>query len=243
MRIAVIFLLSTSIKKDLGSAEAEVYRFLEQSMFLKLEYIVKKSTEKPGTKRVVFINGKHLYLRPPSKSDLPNFVRWFNDPEVWIFLNRIYPMTEMAEEKWLERLAERTNDIVLVIVLKGRTPVQDRPIGTIGIHGIERENGVATTGAVIGEKDCWNKGYGTEAKMILLEYAFNTLNLRKIYSRVLAINPRSRAYSEKCGYVIEATLPKAHFRNGCYIDGYILAVYADTWRVLWAKVKRKYLPK
>lgn len=114
-------------------------------------------------------------------------------------------------------------------------------LGTIGIHGIERENGVATTGAAIGEKDCWGKGYGAEAKMILLEYAFNTLNLRKIYSRVMSINPRSRAYSEKCGYVLEATLPKHHFRQGRCVDEYILAVYADTWRAFWDKFGRKYL--
>ena len=204
---------------------------------------MKKPKEKTSSTRVVFINGKRLYLRPPCKSDLPYFVRWFNDPEVRIFLNQIYPMTESGEEKWLEGLVERKNDIVLVIVLKGKTPMQDRPIGNIGIHGIERENGVATTGAAIGEKDCWEKGYGTEAKMILLDYAFNTLNLRKVYSRVLAINPRSRAYSEKCGYVLEAALPKAHFRQGKYVDECILAVYADVWRELWKKDCSKYLPK
>lgn len=203
---------------------------------------MEKTTGKPSAKRVIFINGKRLYLRPPCKSDLPCFVRWFNDPEVRVFLNQTYPMTESGEEKWLENLAEKKNDIVLVVVLKGGTPAQDRPIGNIGIHGIDRESGVATTGAAIGEKDCWSKGYGTEAKMILLEYAFNTLNLRKIYSRVLAINPRSRAYSEKCGYVLEATLPNSHFRNGCYVAEYILAVYADVWRALWEKTKRTYLP-
>lgn len=203
---------------------------------------MKKSKEKKSVTRVVFIDGKRLYLRPPQKSDLPLFVRWFNDPEVTVFLKRRYPMTESGEEKWFEGLAERKNDIVLTVVLKGRTPAQDRPIGNIGIHGIERENGVATTGAVIGEKDCWSKGYGTEAKMLLLEYAFNTLNLRKIYSRVLAINPRSRAYSEKCGYVLEATLPKSHFRQGRYVDEHVLAVYADVWCALWNKSKREYLP-
>jgi RimJ/RimL family protein N-acetyltransferase len=151
-------------------------------------------------------------------------------------------MTTWAEKKWLERLAERGNDVMLVIVLKGKTLAQDRPIGTMGLHGIDRVNGVATTGAAIGEEDCQGKGYGTEAKMLLLEYAFNTLNIRKVYSRVFSINPRSRAYSEKCGYVLEATLPNSHFRMGRYVDEHILAVYADQWRALWKKVGRKYLP-
>lgn len=193
-------------------------------------------------RRIIFIEGNRLYLRPPSKRDVHFFLRWFNDPEVSIFLNSIRPMTETAEEKWVERLDERRNDIVLVIVLKGASPEADRPIGTMGIHSIEHASGVATTGTAIGEKDCWGKGYGEEAKMLLLNYAFNTLNLRKIYSHVLAINPRSRAYSEKCGYALEATLRKHHFRNGTYVDEYILSVYRDAWQRLWNKKKRRFLP-
>ncbi|MDO8623984.1 MAG: GNAT family protein [bacterium] len=207
-------------------------------------FFERKHYEKTADKnsRVVFLEGKHLYLRPPQLSDVPYFVRWFNNPEITRFLNQRYPMSEMEEKKWLENLSNRNGDIILVIVLKGKTPAKDRPIGNIGIHRIERENGVATTGAAIGEKDCWEKGYGTEAKMILLNYAFDTLNLRKIYSKVFAYNGRSRRYSEKCGYVLEATLPKHHFRNGAYVDELILAVYAETWRVLWKKTKKKYVP-
>ena len=192
-------------------------------------------------KRVVFIDGKRLYLRPPQESDLPLFVRWFNNPEIRVFLGQTHPMTEWSERKWLERLAEKGNDVVLVIVLKGKMPKQDRPIGTMGLHGIDHKNGLATTGAAIGESDCQGDGYGPEAKMILLEYAFNTLNLRKIYSRVLAFNCNSLKYSEKCGYVLEATLPKHHFRMGRYVDEHILAVYADSWRMLWKKTRHKYL--
>lgn len=151
-------------------------------------------------------------------------------------------MSHESEKKFLEQHAEMKDNILLIIVLKGRTAKQDRAIGTIGIHGIERESGVAMTGAAIGEKDLWKQGYGTEAKMIFLEYIFNSLNLRKIYSHVLDTNPRSRGYSEKCGYELEATLPKHHFVEGRYVDLHILAVYADVWRALWEKTKRKYLP-
>ena len=165
-----------------------------------------------------------------------------NDPDIRIFVNRRYPLGAKEEERWIERLAELKNDTVLMIVLKSEIPVNDIPIGTIGLHNIERENGVATTGAVIGEKKCWSQGYGTEAKMILLNHAFNTLNLRKIYSRVLALNPRSRKYSEKCGYTHIATLPDKHFRDGRYVDEHILEVNADTWRVLWGETKENFLP-
>lgn len=195
-----------------------------------------------SAQRVVFIDGKLLYLRPPCMSDLPLFVRWFNDPEIRGFINRQNPLSDEGEKKFIEQLAEKSDNIVLAIVLKGKTPKEDRPIGTIGIHNVERGNGITTTGAAIGERDCWGKGYGTAAKMIFLEHLFNTLNFRKIYSHVLSTNIRSRVYSEKCGYVLEATLPKHHFRKGSYVDVHILAVYADTWRPIWEKAKRTYLP-
>ncbi|MFZ1075171.1 MAG: GNAT family protein [Minisyncoccia bacterium] len=196
----------------------------------------------PSTERVVFLDGNRLYLRPHCASDVPLLVRWMNDPNIRIFVNRRYPLGAKEEERWIERLAELKNDIVLMIVLKGQTPADDRPIGNIGLHNIELENGIATTGAVIGEKECWGKGYGTEAKMILLNHAFNTLNLRKIYSRVLALNPRSRRYSEKCGYTLIATLPDKHFRDGRFVDELVLEVNADTWRMLWEETKERFLP-
>ncbi|HUY62362.1 MAG TPA: GNAT family protein [Candidatus Paceibacterota bacterium] len=194
--------------------------------------------------RVVFLEGRRAYLRPPQESDIPLLLRWFNDPGVRKFLGRLYPMTEAQEKKFIMRtFDEARNNLVFIIVLKGASPERDRPIGTMGLHQIEWHNGVATTGAAIGEKSCWEKGYGTEAKMLMLEYAFNALNLRKIYSRVLATNHRSNAYSKKCGYTHVATLPERHFRDGRYVDEHILEVRAETWRALWERSRKKFLPK
>lgn len=192
----------------------------------------------------MFIEGKRVYLRPMEKSDLPNLVRWFNDPQVMKFLGRRYPMSAVEEEAWLNTVRDPLKQgVAFMVVVKGKTPEKDRPIGTMGLHNIEIENGIATTGAAFGEKDCWGKGYGEEAKMLLLDWAFGNLRLHKIYSRVMANNPRSRRYSEKCGYVLEATLPSHFFRNGERVDEWILAVYADEWRKLWEKNKHTFIKK
>ena len=76
--------------------------------------------------------------------------------------------------------------------------------------------------------------------MILLKYAFHTLNLRKIYSHVYAFNGRSRAYSEKCGYQLEATLKEDTFIDGKFVDKLILSVYRADWEPLWEKFLEKY---
>ncbi len=48
------------------------------------------------------LKGQKVVLRPVKRSDIPNFLKWFNDPEVIQYLTMYLPMTEMAEEKWID---------------------------------------------------------------------------------------------------------------------------------------------
>jgi len=81
----------------------------------------------------------------------------------------------------------------------------------------------------------WGKGYGTDAKMTLLNHAFNVLNLRKIRSEVVDYNERSLSYSLRCGYQIEGRKKAEVFRHGEYRDIVQLAVFREEWLVLWER--------
>lgn len=184
--------------------------------------------------RVVFLKGRKTVLRPVAEDDLKHFVVWMNDPEVRIFIQRFLPMTSMEEKEWLESLKKHSDkDIILII------QIGNKPIGVIGIHKIDWISKIGTTGAVIGEKSFWGKGYGTDAKMILLNYAFNTLGLRKVMSQVKAFNRRSLAYSIHCGCKIEGRLRKQHFVNGRYYDEIILGLFRGEWLPYWRKYNEK----
>lgn len=185
-------------------------------------------------KTLVFRAGHKVNLRPPLKKDLPLLVKWINDPEVTHFLSINFPMLEKDEEKWLERMPEqKQTDVTLILTLKN-----GKAIGVMGLHQINWVNGTATTGAIIGEKAYWGKGYGSEAKMLLLDYAFNRLGLRKICSNVLAFNGRSKRYSEKCGYQEEARRKAQFFRDGVFHDEIWLAVFRENWLPLWKKYQK-----
>ena len=184
--------------------------------------------------QVVFLKGRNVSLRPVEKTDLPIIVRWINDPEVRFFLEAYLPQNNKDEEEWLERLSKRKpDDITLLIVKTG-----GEPIGVMGIHNIKWRDRVATTGALIGAKECWGKGLGSEAKLLLLDYAFNTLNLRKICSNAIAYNERSIRYSLRCGYKEEGKL-KAHiFRAGEYHDLVQLAIFRENFKPVWEKYQK-----
>lgn len=181
----------------------------------------------------IFLVGKNINLRPFSRDDIPTLTRWINDPEVRVFLTATLPQTEKQEEEWFNKLGSDDKNIVLAIETK-----EGRLIGSMGIHGINWRDRVATTGALIGEKDYWGKGYGTDAKMVLLHYAFNTLNLHKICSAVIVYNKRSLQYSLHCGYRIEGKRRKHIFKKGKYWDLIELGLSREEWLPIWRRYKR-----
>lgn len=172
-----------------------------------------------------------MLLRPLRKeTDLEACLRWINDPEVNHYLKIYLPMPAQGEAEWFDSIAKSRSDIVLAIeTLTGKF------IGTMGLHRINWKDRVATTGALIGEKEYWGKGYGTDAKMILLDYAFNTINLRKICSSVFSFNKRSLRYLLHTGYKVEGVRRKQIFKQGKYWDEIILGLFRQDWLPAWER--------
>ena len=122
--------------------------------------------------------------------DIEYFLKWFNDPEVIQYLSMYLPMTEMAEEQWLEGLPARANTNVHFVIeaVSGDTTC---PIGTTGLSNISPKDHSAQFGIAIGDKDYWSRGYGTEAARLIIRYGFEQLNLHRISSFAYAFNERS----------------------------------------------------
>ncbi len=192
-----------------------------------------KTSQKPrdaGQSGVVFLRGKKTILRPLEERDLPLLTRWINDSEISQFLIVYLPMSAESEKEWFLKLKDRKDQITLGVCLLDGTL-----IGVMGTHEIDWKDRVTTTGAFIGDKRYWGKGYGTDAKMQLLDYIFNTLNLRKVLSTVVAFNARSLAYSKHCGYVVEGIRRSQIFRNGRYWDLVELGLFKEEWLPYWER--------
>ena len=103
------------------------------------------------------------------------------------------------------------------------------PTGAWNIHLANLFVG-AEVGLFIGDKSCWNKGYGTEVMRLLLRHGFGTLNLNRIFLRVDAANQGGiRAY-EKAGFVHEGRFREGTFRDGHYEDMLFMSVLRSEWQ-------------
>ncbi len=173
-----------------------------------------------------------IRLRAAEKSDIDHFLRWINDPEVTENLMQISPISRAEEERWYDAMLERPANLhILVIEIKdSKTPGDWRPIGNCQFIQIDWRNRSAELGIMIGEKSCWNQGYGTETVLLLLEHGFQTLNLHRIWLQVFSKNARGMRAYEKAGFITEGKFRQAHYQHGQYFDVYLMSVLKAEWQ-------------
>lgn len=168
------------------------------------------------------ILGERVRLRAIERSDIPTFLRWVNDPEVRRFLLMFEPMSEASEERWFERRLEARDDYLFSF--EGSFDGEWRILGNIGLHRVDWKNRSATLGIMLGEKEHWSKGFGTEAVRLMLRFAFGELNLHRVELDVFDFNPRAIRCYEKAGFQHEGVLRESFFRDGSYHDIHRMAV-------------------
>jgi diamine N-acetyltransferase len=180
------------------------------------------------TKEGIMLYGKRIRLRANERTDLPSFVKWLNDIDVRRFLSMTLPISQATEEHWFEDMLKRPpEEQSLGIEIKEGE--NWKLIGNCGIFDIDWRTRSAEVGLFIGEKSCWNKGYGTEVMKLLLKHGFETLNLNRIFLHVDSENIAGIYAYEKAGFVHEACLRESNFRDGRYCDVLLMSMLRSEW--------------
>jgi RimJ/RimL family protein N-acetyltransferase len=146
---------------------------------------------------ILNIVGERVSLGPMRRDLLTLYSRWANDFQVNSTVTpQLRPLTMESEEKWYDRAV--TNEQLARFTIYVRDGL--RPIGITSLYDINHQNRTATFGILIGERDCWGSGYGTEATQLILDYAFTVLGLHNVMLSVRDYNARGiRAY-ERAGF-------------------------------------------
>lgn len=172
--------------------------------------------------KIPFIVGRQIYLRPLEAQDLnEKYLTWLNDEEVNRYLESgIFPQTKRDLDRFYNQVIGSPNQIVLAIADKETK----QHIGNVKLGQIDWVHRRATFGILIGDKQFWGKGIGTEATQLMVEYAFGRLNLRRIVLGVHAEHKSAvRAY-EKVGFKIEGRFREDLFHENQYKDSLWMAL-------------------
>ena len=139
--------------------------------------------------------------------------------------NGIFPNSAESMQDYYQHTATSRSEMVLAIVLKEN----DRHIGNIGLHNIHQIFRSAEIGILIGEKDVWGQGYGTDAIRLLTYHAFNRLNLNRLASGAVSKNIGSIRAFEKAGFSREGVSRQAYFCQGQYEDCINMGLLRSEW--------------
>ncbi|MFC1918266.1 GNAT family N-acetyltransferase, partial [Chloroflexota bacterium] len=74
-------------------------------------------------------------------------------------------------------------------------------IGNCTYYNVDRKKGEAEVGIMIGEKDYWGRGYGSEALQALVKHIFRRTKLDRLYLKTLDWNLRAQRCFAKCGFI------------------------------------------
>jgi len=175
------------------------------------------------------IIGERIRLRAMRREDLPLFFEWLNDPEVTQGLMHYLPFSYEDEEEWFNDMRKRPQE-EKPLTIDILTEEGWQPIGNCGLFGIDWRIRLAEFGIMIGAKEHWNKGYGTEALQMIIQHGFDTLNLNRVALQVYENNPRAIRSYEKAGFVKEGKLRQAHYQDGQYIDVFLMSILRSEWQ-------------
>ena len=184
-----------------------------------------------------FLIGTRVQLRPFDATDAPTLAEWINDPDLRNHILLRFPQSISDEKAWIESNSGRgtPRDLAFGVELRrGR-----RLIGSIGLHGIDWVHRRAVTGIFLYPPSLRGKGYGTEAKNLLLDYAFAELGLHQVAAIAFAGNAASIRALEKQGYTRSGVHRKAYLVHGQWVDG----IYFDLLHEEWEKLPRRQMGK
>lgn len=166
-----------------------------------------------------------VYLRAFNLEDANTTHKWRTDEEVIRSLvGRKHFVSLDYEKKWVsDVIFSPGNNIKLAVCMKDT----DQHIGNAYLDNIDSFNQNALFSLMIGEKDFWGKGLGTELTMLMLYHAFYSINLKRVQSYQLRDNIGSIQVHNKCGFQQEGILRNAVFKNGNLVDLNVMGILKE----------------
>ncbi|MGL4669940.1 MAG: GNAT family N-acetyltransferase [Methanobacteriaceae archaeon] len=146
------------------------------------------------------LDGNRIFLSLSQKEDLYLYNDWLNDFEINLTFGRSHiAFNEENQAKYIEDYNNSDDKFFFVIVKKGNSSENEQAIGIGLIYDINFVHRKATLGLLL-DKSFQSKGYGEESTKLLLEFAFNILNLNNVMLYAIDFNKKAIAMYERLGF-------------------------------------------
>jgi ribosomal-protein-alanine N-acetyltransferase len=176
------------------------------------------------------IKGEKIYLTELDRRNAETIRAWLNDPEVhrWLLVGHV-PITWEEEEQYFDRQAHAVDSFNFEIHVAS----DGRYIGNIGLKDVDLRHRHGEVGIVIGDKTAWGQGFGSDAILTCVGFAFSTLGLHKVSIRCHEEHARGLELYLRLGF-IESGRERDHvYQEGHFQDEIILDMLDEEYRQLY----------
>lgn len=187
------------------------------------------------------IVGRKVRLRrPPDRGwEHEVIIDWRNDPANKPWFVEEEPITLHSHLAWWDRVRQDPSQRFYLIEVWYGDGTSSELIGTTSLFDIDWRSRTANYGRLLIHENYRGQGYGLEAEFLLLDYAFNHLNLNKIWSEIFAYNEAALKLHEKTGFKIEGVLHQHVYKGGEYVDLVRIGLLAKEFSVYEGALRKE----
>lgn len=171
------------------------------------------------------LKGKNIYLRPLLVEDAKDYHKAILDPEIRYMTGtkKIFSLEEIENHIKEIRKDHSREDYAICSLETGLM------LGELSLLDLDLDNRSVSFRIALNHQNHLNKGLGSEAIKLVIDYVFETKKLNRLQLEVYSHNKRGIKAYEKCGFKKEGVLRQALYFNESYFDEIIMAMVKDDW--------------
>ena len=176
---------------------------------------------------IQFLTGRDTILRPLERQEYcAAMMEWVNDNLATQFMaTGTLPATLEAIENSYNAILAASHEVVLAVIAKK----EGLYIGNVGLYQINWITRSAEYRIFLGHNSFRGRGIGTEAAKLITDYAFDRLNLNKVWLGVNESNSAAVKSYEKAGFIREGVLRQEIYRNGRYYNAIRMSILREEY--------------
>ena len=175
------------------------------------------------------LNGKRVSLRGFGETELysDDYLTWCNDFDVIKKIGRDdynLPVTRKMLVDYVTNLPEGRTAMMAIYYDE---PETSKFVGTLKLYDIDMVSKRASIGIMVGDREVWGKGIGTEAMNLIIDHLFTKLHFRKVTAGYQSDNMAMAKSFERAEFVQEGVLKEHTYTDGAFQDIVLVARFSE----------------
>ncbi|WP_227380863.1 GNAT family N-acetyltransferase [Haladaptatus halobius] len=171
---------------------------------------------------VAFLRGDRVTLRTIEHEDIAIIQRAYNEPDFQQGFLIESPVNQHMIEERIEETVEEDDDSIFLL-----TCVDENPIGGVSVRKMRQSHGMLAYWLLPEER---GQGYMTESAALLVNHAFTSVGLHRIFAWMIDDNEASQAVLQRLGFTHEGTYREHVFTRGAYHDTEHYGLLETEWK-------------